>query len=218
MSTKNNTQVQPITLTKYNELYGDNPVAPMYVANRTEPRGNVMFSAKDDLGQPVAVLVPATFIPIDLTQQATKTSLMQSTHLRRALRIGQLVILETETAEEYLRTSAMAKTEMRHLNKMNASIAAELEEVDGQLAPINLAGGNTKKQIQFEDGDQLSSNQFVNAFIARAAEDSGESDDNLEREFLSRGLGLPVSELEILRANISRPAIVDLIVQAITDA
>ncbi|QZE58101.1 hypothetical protein MPK70_gp225 [Erwinia phage pEa_SNUABM_33] len=214
----NKVLVQPITLTTYNERYGKDTVAPMYVANRTEPRGNVMFSAKDDMGQPVPVLVPATFIPIDLTQQATKDSLMQSTHLRRALRMGHLVIIDTKSAEEYMRSSKLAQKEMRNLNKMNAAIAAELGEETGELQAIDLGGGARKKEIIFEGGEQLSSNQFVNAFIMRAQEDSEESDDNLEREFLSRGLGLPVSELNILREHITRPAIVELIVQALDDA
>ncbi|QZE57436.1 hypothetical protein MPK71_gp227 [Erwinia phage pEa_SNUABM_1] len=216
---KSNTTVKPITLATYNERYGDDIVAPMYVANRTEPRGNVAFSAKDDLGQPVAVVVPATFIPVDLTQQATKASLLQSTHLRRALRMNQLVIIDTKSAEEYLRTSALAQAEMRNLNKMNASISADLNEYeDGELAEIDLGGGTRKKEIHFEGAEQLSENQFVNAFILRAASDSEESDDNLVREFLSRGLSLPVSELKILREHITRPAIVDLIVQALDDA
>lgn len=216
---KSNTTVKPITLATYNERYGDDIVAPMYVANRTEPRGNVAFSAKDDLGQPVAVVVPATFIPVDLTQQATKASLLQSTHLRRALRMNQLVIIDTKSAEEYLRTSAMAQAEMRNLNKMNASISADLNEYeDGELAEIDLGGATRKKEIHFEGAEQLSENQFVNAFILRAASDSEESDDNLVREFLSRGLSLPVSELKILREHITRPAIVDLIVQALDDA
>lgn len=214
----NKVLVQPITLTTYNERYGRDAVAPMYVANRTEPRGNVMFSAKDDMGQPVPVLVPATFIPIDLTQQATKESLMQSTHLRRALRMGHLVIIDTESAEEYMRSSKLAQKEMRNLNKMNAAISAELGEESGELQAIDLGGGGRKKEIIFEGGEEFSKNQFVNAFIMRAQEDSEESDDNLEREFLSRGLGLPVSELNILREHITRPAIVELIVQALDDA
>lgn len=214
----NKVLVQPITLTTYNERYGKDAVAPMYVANRTEPRGNVMFSAKDDMGQPVPVLVPATFIPIDLTQQATKESLMQSTHLRRALRMGHLVIIDTESAEEYMRSSKLAQKEMRNLNKMNAAISAELGEESGELQAIDLGGGARKKEIIFEGGEEFSKNQFVNAFIMRAQEDSEESDDNLEREFLSRGLGLPVSELNILREHITRPAIVELIVQALDDA
>ncbi|AXG67265.1 hypothetical protein HOU09_gp221 [Dickeya phage vB_DsoM_AD1] len=214
----NKVLVQPITLTTYNERYGRDAVAPMYVANRTEPRGNVMFSAKDDMGQPVPVLVPATFIPIDLTQQATKESLMQSTHLRRALRMGHLVIIDTESAEEYMRSSKLAQKEMRNLNKMNAAISAELGEESGELQAIDLGGGARKKEIIFEGGEEFSKNQFVNAFIMRAQEDSEESDDNLEREFLSRGLGLPVSELNILREHITRPAIVELIVQALDDA
>ncbi|UAW96716.1 hypothetical protein pEaSNUABM22_00229 [Erwinia phage pEa_SNUABM_22] len=217
MSDKASTKVQPITLTTYNERYGQNPVAPMYVANRTDPRGNVMFSAQDDMGQPVPVLVPATFIPIDLTQQATKESLLKSTHLRRALQRNQLVIIDTESAENYLRTSSLAKAEMRNLNKMGSAIAADLGEEGGELAAIDL-GGAAKRNVQFEGGTQYSENQFVNAFIVRAAEDSEESDDNLQREFLSRGINLPVSELNILREHITRPAIVELIMQALEDA
>ncbi|AWY08494.1 hypothetical protein HOT49_gp229 [Erwinia phage vB_EamM_Alexandra] len=217
MSDKASTKVQPITLTAYNEKYGNDVTAPMYVANRTEPRGNVMFSAQDDMGQPVPVLVPATFIPIDLTQQATKESLLKSTHLRRALNRNQLVIIDTESAEHYLRTSAMAKSEMKNLNRMGSAIAADLEEHTGNLAQIDL-GGNSRRHVQFEGGTQYSENQFVNAFIVRAAEDSEESDDNLQREFLSRGINLPVSELQILRQHVKRPVIVDLIVQALDDA
>ncbi|QZE59471.1 hypothetical protein MPK66_gp227 [Erwinia phage pEa_SNUABM_2] len=210
-------KVQPITLTAYNEKYGQDVVAPMYVANRTEPRGNVMFSAQDDMGQPVPVLVPATFIPIDLTQQATKESLLKSTHLRRALQRNQLVIIDTESAEHYLRTSALAKSEMANLNKMGSAIAADLGEEGGTLAAIDL-GGAARRQVHFEGGTQYSENQFVNAFIVRAADDSDESDDNLQREFLSRGINLPTSELEILRKHITRPAIVELIMQALDDA
>ncbi|QZE60139.1 hypothetical protein pEaSNUABM35_00222 [Erwinia phage pEa_SNUABM_35] len=217
MSDKASTKVQPITLTAYNEKYGNDVTAPMYVANRTEPRGNVMFSAQDDMGQPVPVLVPATFIPVDLTQQATKESLLKSTHLRRALNRNQLVIIDTESAEHYLRTSAMAKSEMKNLNRMGSAIAAELGEEGGDLAQIDL-GGNNRRHVQFEGGTQYSENQFVNAFIVRAAEDSEESDDNLQREFLSRGINLPASELQILRKHVTRPAIVELIVQALDDA
>lgn len=215
--------VKPITMNRYNDLYGSDPVAPMYVANRTEPRGNVAFSAQNDLGQPVAVLVPATFIPVDLTTQATKESLLKSTYFRRALTQGQVVIIETESAEHYLRTSAIAKSEMRKLNKMDKLIASEISALgisgDDDLEAIDLtAGSSAKRSVLFEGADSLSENQFVNAFITRAAEDSGESDDNLEREFLNKGLGLPVAELELLRKHVSRPAIVELIVQALDDA
>ena len=217
MSDVEKVKVQPITLATYNERYGQDVVAPMYVANRTKPRGNVMFSAQDDMGQPVPVLVPATFIPIDLTQQATKESLLKSTHLRRALQRGQLVIIDTKDAEHYLRTSALAKSEMANINRMGNAIAADLGEEGGELAAIDL-GGNEQRHVQFEGGTQYSENQFVNAFIVRAAEDSEESDDNLQREFLARGINLPESELEILRKHITRPAVVELIMQALDDA
>lgn len=214
--------VKRITLTAYNERYGKDTVAPLYVLNRTDPRGNVAFSAQNDLGQPVAVVVPATFIPVDLTQQATKDSLLKSTYFRRALNMGQLVILETEGAEAYLSTNKLAKAEMKNLSRMNAMVVADLGDTFGEgdeSDEIDLStGGRRRVQPLFEGGESYSENQFVNAFIVRAAEDSEESDENLEREFLNKGISLPASELEILRKHITRPAIVELIVQALADS
>lgn len=222
MSKQSTSRVQPITLTSYNERHGNNPVASLYVLNRTEPKGNVAFNAQNDLGQPVAVVVPATFIPVDLTQQATKDSLLKSTYFRRALNMGQLVIIENESAEIYLATNAMAKAEMKNLNRINSLVTADLatlNSADGELEEIDLGGGRGRKaQPIFDGAEQFSENQFVNAFIVRAQEDSEESDENLQREFLNKGLSLPTSELEILRANVTRPAIVELIVQALEDA
>lgn len=218
MSNTKTSHVKPITLNTYNDRYGDNSVAPMYVVNRTEPRGNVAFTAQNDMGQPVAVVVPATFIPIDLTTQATKESLLKSTHFRRALNMGQLVIIETDSAESYLQNNKLAQSELRKLNKMGHQLDVDLSRGDNEeLADIDLGAGSKKRAIVFE-GDNVSSNNFVNAFIQRAAENSEESDDNLEREFLTKGLELPRSELELLRKYITRPAIVELIVQALDDA
>lgn len=218
---KSSAKVKPITLAAYNERYANDAVAPLYVLNRTNPRGNVAFSAQNDLGQPVPVLVPATFIPIDLTTQATKESLLKSTYFRRALTTGQVVILENASAEHYLRTNAMAKKEMQNLNRLNDLVAADLGALDdtAEMEEIDLsAGGGRKTQPLFEDGENISENQFVNAFVVRAAEDSNESDENLEREFLNRGLNLPKSELELLLKHVTRPAIVELIMQALDDA
>lgn len=216
-TTKTTSRVQPITLNAYNDKYGDDSVASLYVVNRTEPRGNVMFSAQNDMGQPVSVVIPATFIPVDLTTQATKDSLMKSTYFRRALNLRQLVIIDNESAEDYLRNNKLAQAEMKKLNKMNQLIEQDLGEQEGELEEIDLGGGSKARKPIFE-GENLSENHFVNAFIQRAAEDSDESDENLEREFLNKGLGLPRNELELLRANITRPAIVELIVQALDDA
>ncbi len=216
-----NSKVQPITLATYNDKYGSDSVASLFVLNRTEPRGNVMFSAQNDMGQPATVVVPATFIPIDLTTQATKESLLKSTYFRRCLTMQQLVIIDNESAERYLSTNKLAQSEMRKLNKMDDSIAADLKSIERieDLGEIDLGGGRKKQQQpHFEGADQLSSNQFVNAFIVRAAEDSGETDENLEREFLNKGINLPANELETQRQHISRPAIVELIMQALEDA
>ncbi len=223
MTANNEGFVKTITLSKYNDLYGSNSVAPLYVVNTTSgPKGNVSFSAKDDLGQAVSVTVPATFIPIDLTTQATRESLLTSTHFRRALNQKQLKIIETDSAEHYLRTNKNAQREIANLGRINQQITADLvangfgsdEDEDG-VGQIRL-GGTRKSTVHFE-GQSVSDNQFVNAFIERAAENSEESDQNLEREFLNKCMTLTREDLELLRQYVHRPAIVELIVQSIED-
>lgn len=201
--------VSKITLNAYNDRYGDNPVAPLYVLNSTKPKGNVAFNCVNDVGQPVGVMVPSTFIPVDLTEQITRDSLLKSTNFRRALSKGQLVILTNESAEDYLRTNSVAKREFARINKI---VGSDLEpQSDDEEVEISIDGTEIRK-VRFEgaeDGESV----FVSAFIDRCA-DEEYSDDQLEAEFLSRGIDLPKPDLQTLAEQITRPAIRELIIQA----
>ena len=57
----------------------------VYVLNNSVPRGIINFSINDGLGNAVTIKVPITWMPIDLTTQATKASVLSSPQFRRLL-------------------------------------------------------------------------------------------------------------------------------------
>ncbi len=71
----------------------------VWVLNNTEPKGNVNITMNDGQGASLVVTVPVTWIPIDLTTQATKTALINSPHFRRMLSINALLLVGDDQAE-----------------------------------------------------------------------------------------------------------------------
>ncbi|WOL24471.1 hypothetical protein fHeYen902_125 [Yersinia phage fHe-Yen9-02] len=202
-------KVTPITLTEYNTQYGADPVAPLYVLNRTVPRGDIAFNCQNDMGQTVPVIIPATFIPIDLTTLVPRENLIKSSFFRGILQKNSLVIIDNKAAENFLSTNSNARREYGRLNKMTEE---QLKAAYVDLGEESAARSSAPRL----ENESLSTNNFVNALIERAA--GGEdSDDNLEREFLSKYDTLSRADLEVLRANISHPALVSLIIDAIED-
>lgn len=203
--------VRKITLNRYNELTKDNPVAPLYVVNVGKPRGMVAFNLTDDVGSPVAVVVPATFIPIDLTEQVTRESLLRSTQFRRLLSRDFLAIVREDSAEEYLQSS-LAKTEIKRLRKLNIASIGESSADEQEEEEIELDGRQSAKQI-FESDANSKEDAFVIMFLADC--DNPEvSDEDLESQFLSTGLDLPQEHLQRLAESVTRSNVRDLILQA----
>lgn len=93
-----------ITLAEYNKRYRD-PTDPLYVINNVTDRGRIAFSVMGDMNTPVTVVVPNTFIPIDLTVYATRNSLMVSSQLRQLLGANNLVIIDNQDALEMMESS-----------------------------------------------------------------------------------------------------------------
>jgi hypothetical protein len=207
-------KIRPINLTQFNKEYGNDPVAPFYVLNRSNPNGNIAFNCINELNVTIPVLIPATFIPVDLTTMAPLENLLRSSVLRQILAKGQLVIVRKEEAEEYL-TSPRAKTEYQRINNIVGTVVADEnigEEIDmdtGASSSGRKGSKNTKKSVSAHD-------DFITAMIDRA-NDNDEDDDTLQREFLTRQHVLSLDDLERLRKEVQRPALTEMILEAIQD-
>lgn len=219
-------KVLPITLNNYLENTDLTKAPSLFVINRTAQSdtalGNISFNCLNDLGQHTSVTIPATAIPIDLTTQVPAENLVRSSYFRRILEKGQAKIISTASAEEYIASSPRYQDEYDRINNIvraeNADFAKMGKRPKDNDSEIDLDRGissqrDAKRAIEGED---ISSNMFVNAFVAHCGNDDY-TDRQLETEFMAKGLALPRKELNILMQYVSRQAIRDLIVQAIED-
>ncbi len=205
-------KITPITLTQFNKDFGNDPVASLYVLNRSNPNGNIAFNCINELNVTIPVLIPATFIPIDLTTMAPLENLLRSSTLRQILSKKQLVILRPEDAEKYLSTPR-AKAEYQRINKIVDSVIEE----DAGEEEIDLDSGETTSKSRKKAKKQKKSpnNHFIEAMIDRASDD--EDDESLQREFMTRAHSLTFDDLERLRGSIKSGPLTELILEAIQD-
>lgn len=90
----------------------------VFVVNNTKgnTRGQVIFGVPKATGVGLdTVIVPATFIPMELTAQVSKNQLMASSEFRNALTKGMLVAVDDKWAIQYLE-SADAVDEINRLS------------------------------------------------------------------------------------------------------
>lgn len=205
-------KIRPINLTQFNKEYGNDPVAPFYVLNRSNPNGNIAFNCINELNVTIPVVVLATFIPIDLTTMAPLENLLKSSVLRQILAKGQLVIVRKDEAEEYLSTPR-ARTEYQRINNIVGSVVTEErnaeEEIDMDTGDSSNSKKKKKKKVSAHD-------DFITAMIDRA-NDNDEDDDSLQREFLTRQHVLSLDDLERLRKEVKRPALTEMILEALQE-
>lgn len=220
-------KVVPITLNAYLDQNDISKAPSLFVINRTsysnDAIGNVSFNCLNDLGQHTSVTIPATSIPIDLTTQVPAENLVKSSHFRSLLGKGQAKIITTESALEYIRTSPRYQEEYDRVHNLKRAADEDFNKLNKKRGADNADiidldhGMSAQSRAQhLLEGEDVSKNMFVNAFIVHCGDDSY-SDQQLEGEFLAKGMSLPRKELVTLQKYISRQYIRDLIVQAIDD-
>ena len=219
-------KVRPITLRQYMDDVDLSKAPSLYVINRTGAKGslgNINFICMNDMGQQASVTIHATGIPLDLTSQVPAENLIKSPHFRRVLEKGQAKIVTTDSALDYIANSPLYQEEYDRVHKIQRTEDADFnmlkgaDSSDGQdEIDLDRGIGAAKNKARAIEGESYSENMFVNAFITHCNEESY-TDKQLSSEFLSKGLMLPRSELEILQRYVGRQEIRDLIVQAIED-
>lgn len=203
-----NAKIKTISLTAYNKKYGDDLTAPMYVVNRTAPRGRIAFSCIGDLGTPVPIIIEPTFIPIDLTMSAKRANLIDNARFRRMLASGDLLLVDNESAEEVFRTSERARKEHERLmgSEFNSGATdVDLEDVTDTTTPDSVL-------VDVDFG-----NDFMNSLVFRSRDES-EEEDNLCNEFLRRSDTLTAAQMQEMIPHVSdRKELTKLIMETMED-
>lgn len=127
----------------FEELEKDPEKGPVWVFNGTQQgsdnqRRQLMLIVPSLQGNTAdTIIIPRTFIPINLTEQVSKKQLVQSSDFRKAVARGLLILTDEETAKtilgrrdsiiekERLKMEAMKSREL--LNANNMAVVAEGE-------------------------------------------------------------------------------------------
>ncbi len=138
-------QQQAKTTLTLSELERDSGMS-VFVVNKSDPKGNINFSVSDGMGGIMVVRVPVTWVPIDLTTQATKEAIIKSPHFRKLVSTGMLGIVSEAHALDILSKSD-AQKEARRVSDISvdanlsapASVPAEALQVQEE-ALGNISG------------------------------------------------------------------------------
>lgn len=109
---------------------------PVYVYNRSKPKGDIAIIMYGIDSAPFLVVIPKTWIPVALTDQVPHSVLKGSTDLRRFLTNKMLVLVDCEKAEKIL----MQKDGAEELSRLNVSRYAAWEDA---ASTASTAGGTT---------------------------------------------------------------------------
>lgn len=196
--------VKTMSLQEYNKQFGNDDAAPLYVANVSRD-ANVMFSVQQPNGRAVAVFIPATFAPIDLTLLATKASLVQSTDFRSSLSQSRLAIVTPESAELALKHPVVAE-EARRIREMNSAPAETGVESGQDLDLTNMrmtTAASTGNGVAYEPTPYVTQ-------LMDAVRQAGNDDTRIESIFVRSTHKLNRADLDyIVKENVA-PRLTDL--------
>jgi len=96
----------------------------VWVLNSSDPKGNINFSVSDGMGGQVVIHLPVTWIPMDLTTQATKATILASPRFRNLLAQKMIQLVSAQYAESVM-TQSTAISEARRV--YNRTMHQELD-------------------------------------------------------------------------------------------
>lgn len=100
--------------------------SPIYVMNKSNPRGDVTVTVFRPDGAPYLITVPRTWIPVCITDQVSRSTIQNSDDFRRNIQNGMLELLSVDEAKEKLKDPDAAE----ELGRLNMS---KYSNPDGNL-------------------------------------------------------------------------------------
>ncbi len=130
---------------------------PIYVLNNTRQpeQGEVSFTVPK-LGQSGVdnVVIPSTFIPIDLMEQVSRKQLMESSEFKRSIRGKVLVLITKEYAHELLQDPEAEYEAERIFNKSQATMNMA-QSIEGMQTGDMLHPELARRDIRNADNDVI---------------------------------------------------------------
>jgi len=115
-----NKEVTNIRFLSLRDLEADKEGSSVWCLNNTNPRGTINISMPNGLGSTMVMTLPVTWIPVDLTTQATKESLLKSPDFRRMVTMGVIRLMAEHQAEKIMQEEDARIEGLRVYSNVNA--------------------------------------------------------------------------------------------------
>lgn len=171
MSINPTSQVKSLTLTTFmNRIKGDEG-AQLFVLNRSRPRNALALSVLMDNNQQDVIIVPATYLPFELTLKAQLQNILKSATFKRALTSGDLLIADTETVHTYMRGSETARKDYLEANGHEWFDTSAAQDLDIDLGNDEADSASDRREAlnaASSPNTRFSENETVNDLIQQS--------------------------------------------------
>lgn len=197
--------IQIKTLSNSQQMFDPkyNPSQRLWVVNTSDRggkqrRGDVLFMVKDEDGSDIQILIPATWLPIDLTQFTNIGVFAKSTNFRTYVRNQLLVVISDETAEQLMKMPGAANERLK--------VDREIEMQRHAAKLSDNIGGNTVKLGINSDGVQVTARE--DSELQRlSSDDMHVGNTPKARAILSKVANATAADMEIIH-----PDLVDFLI------
>src|SRR5690606_7211706 len=175
----------------------------LFVMNRTKPAGNINMTVTGDDGISQTVVIPTTFIPVDMSNFVSKAALLRSTVFRRLVASGSVVLVDPNNARDAIENDPRAAREAKRLVSINAAV----NSTDGPgVIEMDYSGVvSEEKRSQATAGDEEDAGQQINPFaigiVSRA--NSGDDIADLICDLESHAHTLEIVDFDYIMTNVS---------------
>lgn len=153
-----------LTLQQYEKQTKDSVSSSLFVINETgrqtgKPRGEVLLNVRGENNSLVCAVVQDTFIPIDLTQFASRRNLLESTEFKQLLSRRRISIVSAESVDNYFHQSARARAEYQSIYgieyEQTEDFDIEGDDLDNDTTEFDPALDSAALDVQFPEAEEV---------------------------------------------------------------
>lgn len=154
-------QINPLTIAQVER--SDEPDVWCLNTSHGDSHGEIMFQCQGRGNNTISVMVPMTFVAINLTDQISKTYLLDSENFRRAVSQGGITLIEGTMAKK-INSQSGAAEEVERVKSMavNVGIMESIDTITGSRTKLAKADGDTKADVRQRTASAASAVERVN--------------------------------------------------------
>lgn len=161
-------------------------------------KGRVLITVTEGNGSAITVVLPVTWIPIDMTTQATKSAILMSPNFRKMVSQGYVVMISEETATELLNTDKARKEQRRIFSEVHGAQDIESEGATTGSAPT---------EIDYQNARSLEQNKISGFAMNIAHTGADANEDNVVSQLELQISSLSTEELRYIVSNSVLPKV-----------